>query len=67
VSKHVEVFKDASGEWRWRTRAANGEIVATSGEGYEHHIFAVKAAKEEATGLPIVELHAEQHEPHDAA
>ena len=30
----VEVYKDDAGEWRWRRQAANGEIVATSGEGY---------------------------------
>lgn len=25
-----EVFKDHAGEWRWRLKAANGEIVSTS-------------------------------------
>ena len=29
-----EIFKDASGEFRWRLKAANGQIVADSGEGY---------------------------------
>jgi uncharacterized protein YegP (UPF0339 family) len=29
-----QIFKDKSGEYRWRFRAANGLIVATSGEGY---------------------------------
>ena len=29
-----EVYEDNRGEFRWRWRAANGEIVATSGEGY---------------------------------
>lgn len=29
----VEIYEDKSGEYRWRVRAANGEIVAT-GEGY---------------------------------
>ena len=29
-----EVYKDKSGEWRWRLKATNGQIVATSGEGY---------------------------------
>ena len=28
-----ELFQDATGEWRWRLRARNGEIVAQS-EGY---------------------------------
>ena len=31
---HLHFYVDARGEWRWRFRAANGRIVATSGEGY---------------------------------
>lgn len=30
----VEFYKDASGEWRWRRKAANGKLVADGGEGY---------------------------------
>jgi uncharacterized protein YegP (UPF0339 family) len=29
-----EVYKDASGEWRWRLQSANEKTVAVSGEGY---------------------------------
>jgi len=29
-----EVYQDVADEWRWRLIAANGQIVATSGEGY---------------------------------
>ena len=29
-----QVFMDKRGEWRWRLRADNNEIIATSGEGY---------------------------------
>jgi uncharacterized protein len=28
------IYKDSTGEWRWRLKAANGKIVADSGEGY---------------------------------
>jgi uncharacterized protein YegP (UPF0339 family) len=28
-------YKDAKGEWRWRLVAANGRIIADSGEGYQ--------------------------------
>jgi uncharacterized protein len=30
------VYKDAAGEWRWRLRAGNNQIIATSGEGYKN-------------------------------
>jgi uncharacterized protein YegP (UPF0339 family) len=29
-----EVYRDAAGEWRWRLRHQNGQVVAESGEGY---------------------------------
>lgn len=28
-------FKDQKGEWRWHLKAANGRIIADSGEGYK--------------------------------
>lgn len=31
-----KVYKDARGEWRWRLLAANNQIIATSGEGYQN-------------------------------
>ena len=30
----IETVQDVAGEWRWRLRAVNGQIIATSGEGY---------------------------------
>jgi hypothetical protein len=30
-----EIYKDTAGKFRWRLKAPNGEIIATSGEGYE--------------------------------
>lgn len=29
------IYKDTRGEYRWRFRASNGEIVADSAEGYK--------------------------------
>lgn len=29
-----EVFRDRAGEWRWRLRHRNGNVIAVSGEGY---------------------------------
>jgi len=31
----IEVYKDDAGKFRWRRQAANGEIVADSGQGYD--------------------------------
>lgn len=28
------VYQDRVGEWRWQLKAANGRIIADSGEGY---------------------------------
>ncbi len=30
-----EIYKDAAQKFRWRLKAPNGEIIATSGEAYE--------------------------------
>lgn len=45
------IYKDTAGEWRWRLRAGNNEIIA-SGEGYQnkvdclHAIDLVKSSKD---------------------
>lgn len=32
-----QVYKDRRGQWRWRLRADNGKIIATSGgDGYKN-------------------------------
>ncbi|MDB5591041.1 DUF1508 domain-containing protein [Enterovirga sp.] len=31
-----ELHKDAAGDWRWRLRATNGNVVADSAEGYRN-------------------------------
>jgi len=35
MSARFEVYKDKAGEWRWRLRVINREIIADSGEGYK--------------------------------
>ncbi|MCU4717301.1 HVO_2922 family protein [Halapricum hydrolyticum] len=40
-----ETYEDNRGETRWRWRAANGEIVATSGEGYSSRSDAEEAVE----------------------
>jgi len=37
-----EIYEDAAGEWRWRLRHRNGNIVADSGEGYGSRSGAVE-------------------------
>ena len=39
----TEVYQDAAGEWRWRVKAPNGEIIADSGEGYTRREDAERA------------------------
>lgn len=30
-----EIYADKRKEWRWRLKASNGQVIATSGEGYK--------------------------------
>jgi uncharacterized protein YegP (UPF0339 family) len=30
------IYRESNGEWRWRLKAANGNILADSGEGYNN-------------------------------
>jgi uncharacterized protein YegP (UPF0339 family) len=41
----TETFRDAQGKWRWRRRAGNNEVVATSGEGYDNKGHALAQAE----------------------
>lgn len=37
-----EVYQDTKGEWRWRLKHNNGNILATSSEGYKSKADALK-------------------------
>ena len=56
----LEIYRDANREWRWRLRAANGRIVADSGEGYRCRASVRRAASRVQTmltgDLPVVEV-----------
>jgi uncharacterized protein YegP (UPF0339 family) len=52
----VQVFKDEANEWRWRVVAANGNILADSGEGYKNKEDCKAGAK--AAGEALVSLDA---------
>lgn len=49
-----ELYRDGIGQWRWRMRVQNGNVIADSGEGYarredcEHGIALVKQSAEAA-------------------
>jgi uncharacterized protein YegP (UPF0339 family) len=47
----VIIYKDERGEWRWRVRAKNGNILADSGEGYATKSSCRRAWKSFATKI----------------
>lgn len=52
-----EIYKDKVGEWRWRLKAANNEIIATS-EGYKEKTgceAGIASVKKNASIAKIVE------------
>lgn len=50
-----DLYKDSAGQFRWRLKSSNGQIIATGGEGYttkagaENGIAAVKRDSPSAT------------------
>jgi uncharacterized protein YegP (UPF0339 family) len=55
---NFEVYKDASGKWRWRLRAINNKIVADSGESYHNRLDclgAIRIIKAEAPDALVVD------------
>ena len=46
-----ELYRDAANQWRWRLKAANGRIVADSGEGYASEFNARRAAETARTNI----------------
>nr|WP_136716225.1 HVO_2922 family protein [Halorientalis salina] len=47
-----ELFEDNAGEWRWRLRHSNGNIIADSGEGYTEKANAKKGIRSVKTNAP---------------
>jgi len=53
-----EIFRDKGGEWRWRLRHRNGNIIAISGEGYTRKHNAQKGLRsvmQNAPGATVTE------------
>jgi amphi-Trp domain-containing protein len=51
-----EVFRDRGGEWRWRFRHRNGNVIATSGEGYTAKHNAWKGLRSVMRNAPEAEI-----------
>jgi uncharacterized protein YegP (UPF0339 family) len=51
-----EVFEDVGGEWRWRLRHRNGNIIADSGEGYTERGDAHEAIERVKRHAPAAEV-----------
>jgi amphi-Trp domain-containing protein len=51
-----EVFRDRGDEWRWRLRHRNGNVIATSGEGYTQKHNAWKGLRSVVKNAPGAEL-----------
>ena len=59
MGQRFELYKDKSGEWRWRLRASNNRIIADSGEGYVNKDDAkhgIDLVKREAPDAPVEEI-----------
>jgi uncharacterized protein YegP (UPF0339 family) len=54
-----EVYKDSRGGFRWRLKAGNGKVLATSGEGYKAKADCrngIELIKRGAAAAPIEEV-----------
>jgi uncharacterized protein YegP (UPF0339 family) len=43
---NFDSYEDLVGKWRWRLVASSGRTVATSGEAFESHWHALRAAED---------------------
>jgi uncharacterized protein YegP (UPF0339 family) len=53
-----EIYADTAGKYRWRLKSSNGQTVASSGEDFDSHYNATRAAenvKANAGGASVVD------------
>ena len=58
MAAEFEVMTDARGEYRWRLKSGNGQVIATGGEGYASRAGCengIAAVKRDAPGAPITD------------
>ncbi len=56
MAANFEIYKDKSGEFRWRLTHTNGQIIANSGEGYKAKVNAlngINSVKENAPNAAV--------------
>jgi uncharacterized protein YegP (UPF0339 family) len=56
MAAKFELYQDAKDEYRWRLKSANGQVIATGGEGYASKAVAkngIEAVKKDAPGAPV--------------
>ena len=51
-----EIYKDRTEEFRWRLKASNGKIMATSGEGYKAKADCKKAIESIQAGAASAKI-----------
>lgn len=59
MAAKFELYTDAKGEWRFRLKAGNGEIIALASEGYSSKAAAqngIESIKKNAPEAPVVEV-----------
>jgi uncharacterized protein len=58
MAAKFELYRSPNGEYRWRLRATNGQVIATGGEGYSSKAAAqsgIESVKRVAESAPIEE------------
>src|SRR4051812_31265545 len=54
-----EVYQDKAGEYRWRLRTTNSQVIATSGAGYKEKrscLDGIESVKKNAGDAPVKEM-----------
>jgi uncharacterized protein YegP (UPF0339 family) len=60
-----EVYKDKGGDFRWRLRAKNTNVIASSGQGYSSKqscLDGIESVKKQAADAPVKEVSADEAE-----
>lgn len=52
----IKIYKDKSGQWRWRLLARNGKIIADSAEAYRRKAGAMRAVHKLQVNLVLAEV-----------